>query len=278
MQQCQLGRGLVTFKHLDGRSRITRAVANNPLKLFTRCRSGPAARVVASGYGGGFVAGDEIDLQLRVERDAHGLLATQASTKVYRNPERLPCRQRIAAHVESGAALIVAPHPTMCFAESLFDQRQHYTIAPGGTLVVADWMLCGRWTSGERWKFSRYANTLAVSRGETPLIHEAVVLDEKEGPIAAPFRGGHFNCLGAAALVGERLEGEIAELLREVGHMTRRADDANRNSFVAVGAPVPDGAIFRFAAESTEAAEQFLRRVFAAVEPLLGEPVWGPIL
>jgi urease accessory protein len=269
---------LATLKYLDGRSRITQAVANNPLKLFTRCRSGPVARLVASGYGGGFVAGDEIDLQLRVEQNAQGLLATQASTKVYKNPERLPCRQRISAHVESGAVFVAAPHPTICFADSLFDQRQHYTVALGGTLVVADWMLCGRWTSGERWEFSRYANTLHVSRGETPLIHEAVVLDEKDGPIAAPFRGGHFNCLGVAALVGERLKEPIAELLREIEQTSRQSPDSNRHSFVAVGAPVEDGALFRFAAESTEAAEQFLRRVFAAVEPLLGEPVWGQIL
>ncbi len=79
-------RGLLELSLVAGRTAATRSFATSPLKLLIPRRRTAAAWVYAGTYGGGLVAGDEIDLDVRIGPKALGVLGTQASTKVYRSP------------------------------------------------------------------------------------------------------------------------------------------------------------------------------------------------
>src|SRR5690348_3232063 len=80
-----------------GQSAVVRCLARNPLRLLTPRARGPAVWACASNLGGGMVAGDETHLHLHLDRGARCLLAGQSSTKIYRNPSRLPCSHRLRA-------------------------------------------------------------------------------------------------------------------------------------------------------------------------------------
>ncbi|HTA28889.1 MAG TPA: urease accessory protein UreD, partial [Candidatus Cybelea sp.] len=66
-----------------GQSAATAACASNPMKLLVpRARGGSVWACVGS-LGGGFVAGDETSLDVRLGAGARCFLTTQASTKIY---------------------------------------------------------------------------------------------------------------------------------------------------------------------------------------------------
>src|SRR5262245_15454621 len=148
------GLGLLNFSRCGPHTVLTRSFARNPLKLFATHAAPRACWVYSSSLGGGLVGGDTIRLRVDVDADARALLATQASTKVYRSLRRTS--HELTASVASGALLTVLPDPVVCFAGADFVQTQEYELSRSASLVMVDWFTSGRHASGERWAFKRY--------------------------------------------------------------------------------------------------------------------------
>src|SRR5258708_248027 len=86
-----------------GQSAVTSAWASNPLKLLLPRSRGPSVWAYLSSFGGGFVAGDETSLDVRLGPEARCFVTTQALTKIYRNPRLRPCGHRLKATLDDGS-------------------------------------------------------------------------------------------------------------------------------------------------------------------------------
>src|SRR6185369_13920968 len=196
--ECQPGGGSLEFQRVRGATVVTRAVAASPLRLLNPRNTGTSAWVYTATYGGGLVGGDALALDVDVAAGASALLATQASTKVYRSA--CGASQRLRARVGDGSLLVLLPDPVTAFAGSRYTQEQHVDLDPGGSLVLVDWMTAGRVASGERWGFDGYTNRTAVRRARTVLLHDAVSLDPADGDVAR--RMSRFNCAATVIMTG----------------------------------------------------------------------------
>jgi urease accessory protein len=250
------GHGILAVARGATGSVVTRAVARSPLQLLVPRNHGHAVWAFLSSHGGGLVDGDEVVFEVEVDAGAAALLTTQASTKVYRSPRG--CRQRVSATVGDGGLLVVVPDPVVCFAGARLEQSIAIDLGDGASVVLVDSTTAGRVAHGERWAFARYRSVLSVSRtshgGNRVLVHDAIELDPRHGPLAA--RLGRFDALATVIAVGPKAA------LREVP----RADD-----FVAATSPIPDGNLVRVAAASVEALHCGLRIILGEIAPLLGD-------
>jgi urease accessory protein len=254
-----------------GRTEITRSLATNPLRLLAPRRRSAAAWVYLSTYGGGLVAGDEIDLRVHVGAGAVGVLGTQASTKVYRSPQQIPCRQTLRASIAGGGLLVVVPDPLTCFAQARYEQTQSFRLEDSGSLVLVDWLTSGRRARGECWAFSRYRSRLQVYRNGELILADALVLDPADGPLDSPFRLGRFHCLAMIALIGEQLTVVVADQLRRVA-----AKPVGRLAgLLDVASPVPHGMVLRVIGETTESVTQYLSQALSFLHEVLGEGLWA---
>jgi urease accessory protein len=104
-----------------------------PLRLLTPRNHGHAAWAYLSSLGGGFVDGDSVRLDLRVDRGAAAFVSTQGATRVYRSPHG--CASETTAEVAKDALLALVPDPTVCFAGARFRSRCFFDIARGGSRV-----------------------------------------------------------------------------------------------------------------------------------------------
>ncbi|OCT44866.1 Urease accessory protein UreD [Cladophialophora carrionii] len=105
-------------------------------------------------YGGGLVGGDQIDLKAELQDGTRLVLLTQGSTKIFKSPEKsVVSGQTLNVTIGAQAALCYLPDPTQPFAESVYDQKQTFTVQPDGTssLLVLDWVSEGRRARGESW-------------------------------------------------------------------------------------------------------------------------------
>jgi urease accessory protein len=84
------GRASLEVDRIFNESTVTGAYATSPMKLLTPRARGDCVCTYATNFGGGLVAGDQTRLEIRVGKRARCFLGTQASTKIYRNPHRLP--------------------------------------------------------------------------------------------------------------------------------------------------------------------------------------------
>jgi urease accessory protein len=247
---------------------LTRARSTSPLKLLNPRNAGASAWVYAATYGGGLVGGDSVSMRVEVRAGASALVATQASTKVYRSDRG--ATQRLHARVDDDSLLVLLPDPVTCFAGSRYTQEQHVHLEPAANLVLVDWLTAGRVGFGERWQFDEYRSQLRVWRGARLVLHDGLSLLPADGNLAS--RMDRFNCLATAVLLGPALKTTAARLAGSLGSapVPRRAD------LLLAAAPLAeDGVLLRLAGLSVEQVGATLQQYLAIVATLLGDDPWA---
>lgn len=254
-----------------GQSTVTSAFASTPLKLLTPRSRGESVWACTSSFGGGFVAGDETRLNLRIGRNARCFLGTQASTKIYRNPRRRACGHVTSATIEENALLVFAPDPVQPFAGSSYTQRQTFHLGAGAGLVLVDWFTSGRAARGERWVFDRFQSRNEVFLSGQRIFMDSILLEPATDPITSPHRTGRFNCFALLLLIGDPLQLTAASLLEAIS-----ASPVKRGAvLVASASPVRHGAILRVAGESVEQVGLELHQRLRFASALLGDDPWA---
>ena len=264
------GQGILELQRVAGRTVVTRSQASSPLKLLTPRRRHEAAWVYTSTFGGGLVAGDRTHLDVTLHPQARCVLTTQASSKVYRDPEKKGCRQSLSVKLAEEALIVVAPDPVTCYADAIFRQQQDFQLTPSSSLVIVDWLTSGRRGYGEVWDFTLYQSRIDVFREEQHLLADTLLLDPEIGPLDGPFRLGRFHCLGLMVLAGPQVETAAAALVEElVGSPVERGAE-----LIEAVSPHDFGAVYRVAGISTQLVADRLRQRLSWLEPLLGAAPW----
>ena len=267
----QRGVARLTVESVSGQSAVTSAFAGTPLKLLTPHSRGQSVWAYTSSFGGGFVAGDQTQLDLRVGKNARCFLGTQASTKIYRNPRQRACGHIAKATIEENALLVFAPDPVQPFAYSNYSQRQTFHLSDGAGLLLVDWFTAGRAARGERWAFNRFQSRNDVFLSGERVFMDSILLDSTMEPIASPHRTGRFNCFALLLLIGEPVQQAAADLLQAVstGLVQRNA------SLIVSASPVRHGAILRVAGESVEQTGHELHHHLKFASVFLGDDPWA---
>jgi urease accessory protein len=267
----QRARAQLTVECVSGQSTVTSAFAQNPLKLLTPRSRGQSVWAYTSSFGGGFVAGDETRLDLRIGKDARCFLGTQASTKIYRNPRQRACGHVTGATIEENALLVFAPDPVQPFANSNYTQRQTFQLGVGAGLVLTDWFTSGRAARGERWAFNHFQSRNDVFISGEQIFVDSISLDAANGSLGSQHGTGRFNCFALLLFVGELLHNAAANMLAEI---STRPIQRGAN-LICSASPVRNGAILRVAGESVEQVGHELHHHLKFVAALLGDDPWA---
>jgi len=245
---------------------------------------GPSVWAYASNFGGGLVAGDQTRLDIAIDRGASCFLSTQAATKIYRNPNRLPCSHELTASIEKKALLVLAPDPLQCFADACYEQYQRFELATGASLILVDWMSSGRCARGERWSFVRYRSRNEICRNGELILLDNLLLDSSDGALDGRFRTGGLDCLASVVILGERLavhSRAILEWSKEQPIATfgepdsfRRTPQAFQQSLALAASPLREGVLLRLAGTSIEQVGREIRRHLGFVHKLLADDPW----
>lgn len=254
---------------VDGRSRVVRNRATNPLKLWAPRRPGPHAWIYSTTFGGGLVSGDRVQLDLDIETNATAVLTTQASTKVYRSLRSRPCRQQLTARLGRGAMLVVTPDPLVCFRGAIYEQFNRIHLAEDSALVHIDWLTSGRSAYGECWQFARLATRLELIRDQRLLLLDSLRLDPRDGALDGPLRMGDHHCLATVVILGPALENAATTIREDVG------DSAPDSGCLEASSPLAEGTIWRILGPTTEAVGTRLRERLAFLADHLDETPWN---
>jgi len=261
------GTGSMRFEAVDGRTRLTRVVASSPLKLLNPRNAGTSAWAYAATYGGGLVGGDRVAIDIDVCAGASALVATQASTKVYRSKRQ--STHTLRARAAGDSLLVLLPDPVACFAGARYRQEQQIDLEASSNLVLVDCVTAGRVGSGERWRLDEYTSRTVVRRGGRLIWHDALALTAQDGDIAR--RLERFNCLAFALVTGPALRETAARIIGGLAHAPVPHSAALLLSAAAIDG---DGALLRIAGTSVEDVGAVLRQHLAVVASLLGDDPW----
>lgn len=265
------GHAHLAVKMVFGQSTVTSAWSSEPVKILVPKSRGVSAWACTSSFGGGMVGGDQTRLDLNLGAETRCFVGTQASTKIYRNPSRLPCSHITRACLESNSLLVFTPDPVQAFAGSTYSQRQEFHLARGAGLVLLDWVSSGRAARGERWEFSRFKSRNEVFIAGERIFLDSIFLDSADGSLDSPMRAGRFNCFATLLFVGEPLRAAANQLLEKIS-----AKSVERKSPLVVSAsPICGGAVLRVAGEQVESVGREIHHHLDFLSAFLGDDPWA---
>ncbi len=208
---------------------------------------------------GGLVAGDSIDITLRVDAGAHTLVTTPGATRFYRS-EGAMAAQSVRAVLGEGARLEWLPLETIAYAGCIARNHAEFALAPGAEMMGWDLLALGLPAAGRAFDAGRIEQHVEIpgvwlERGE--LAGDDTALLDAPGGLAGR------RALGTLWFaVGEALAPARAEALL----------DAARDALGAGPAPTHAGAtlahpqviVVRALDARIEPIQDALRRVWRA--------------
>jgi urease accessory protein len=216
---------------------------------------------------GGLVAGDSLDVNARVDAEAHVLMTTPAAGKVYRGNGGPVATQRHTLSVAAGASLEWLPQETIAFDGAAVELATRVELEPGAAFVGWEILCLGRPAAGERFARGRCRQRFELWRAGRPLCLErasihggAPVLDAAWGLRGAPV----VATLLAVASAG----GFALDALRAPAALPGE---------LASATVVGDVLVCRYLGASAERARAHFARVWSLVRPsAIGRPATAP--
>lgn len=173
---------------------------------------------------GGVLAGDRLDLAVRVGSGVRAQVTTTGATRVYRaRAGDPPARQSVCVSIGAGALLEYLPDAVIPFRGSRYVQDSQFRLEPGAGLFWWEILAPGR--AGEYFTYERVELTSAIHAGPGPISIDRARLDPAARPLDNPLRLGRYThlatfyiCLaGAPAAVWARLEERLNAAADQMG-------------------------------------------------------------
>lgn len=192
----------ISVKSIQGKSTLTEAKILRPLKIFS-LQNDTALQVIFSNYGGGFVEGDHIKIDLRCNEETKTAFTSQAHTRVYRSERAMPSRQEIHAKLGKGAFATFLCDPLVLHANSIFEQQQIWLVEDDSVLLFTDWFEAGRLLNGERFAFEAYHSEFKVVYKDIPWVWDKFHIQPSLIDPNSPGIFLHHGCYANVFLVGK---------------------------------------------------------------------------
>ncbi|EEB09674.1 urease accessory protein UreD [Schizosaccharomyces japonicus yFS275] len=221
--------GLFELEKAGNVETVRRIKFTYPLKLIVPKSTSTFTTLYVLNYGGGLVAGDEVQLRISIGDLCVLSIQTQGSTKVFKTiAGKGPSTQNIKIRIGSQATCLSLPDPVQPFADSVYTQTQVCELADDTcSLALLDWMVNGRSLLNERWDMTSYVSKNIIQRDGKTLVRDVLKLVKQDPLSACPIadRMEHFECVGTLFLVGPQFR-QLSEQLLE--HQRWKLDRLNK--------------------------------------------------
>ena len=197
-------------------------------------------------------------------------LGTQAFTKVYKNPKGIPSKQTITGTVETNGLSIVLPDPVVPYAHSIFEQDQHWHLAPNACLLIADGHTSGRFAHNEHFAYKKYTSNITITTPDRPLLIERY---QSEPAISSPTQVGAFgdyNTTLSVFVAGTPTEPKFAHLITSLSNqLTPLLQPSDHPPLLlSFSSPKPELFVARALARDVESLNPF----YAAISNAIAHP------
>ena len=174
---------------------------------------------------GGILGGDQFDMQFDLDANAHAVITTTGSNRIYRHRDGYKTsNQALRVNLAAGSVLEYIPDSTIPFARSRFAQQTQITMQAGSMLFWNDLLNPGREAFDERFDWSHFGSETHIVADNRPILIERWQLNPAEQPIAslaymgdwthsATFTACHCGITSAAL---HALEAELTRLAQQL--------------------------------------------------------------
>jgi len=200
----------LAFESRHGRSVLTHAYAEPPLRIGRTFDVDGAAYVILVCAGPGVFAGDCLQHYVTVGRGARVLLVSQSALQVHPAAATLPATIRYDYRVAEDGELHCQWDPVIPFFGARLVQRFDLRLEPGSRVFWSDALMAGRVSRGEAWGFESIGHELRLTVSDSLRYLERYSIAPAGQPPVS-WVAGNAQYVGSAILYHEAVTAELAE-------------------------------------------------------------------
>jgi urease accessory protein len=189
----------------DGRTFLAEQSFRAPFHVSKPYWDGRVLHVQVVNATAGILAGDALDLAVRVRTGASLLVSTPAATRAFMMRRGIAeCRQQFT--VAAGGWLEYAPEPLCPHRDSDYAQTTRLEVASGGEVFFVDALAPGRVGRGESWAWRRLRVGLDVRLADQPVLREWLDAPGEAVGATAAFHGTPRGWMATVVILSARLD------------------------------------------------------------------------
>jgi urease accessory protein len=188
----------------DGRTAIARQSFRAPFHISKPYWDGSVLQVQVVNPTAGILAGDRLELAVRVRSGATLLVTTPAATRAFMMRSGVAeCRQNFS--IEAGGWFEYAPEPLCPHRDCDYGQTTRVELAEGSEAFYVDTLAPGRVGRGESWAWRRLGLALDVTLAGEPVLRERLNISGADMARLASFYGMREAWFATAVIISSRL-------------------------------------------------------------------------
>ncbi|HEX9454649.1 MAG TPA: urease accessory protein UreD [Candidatus Binatia bacterium] len=207
---------------------------------------------------GGIAGGDDLELNVRLDANAHALLTTPGAGKWYRSAGAA-ARQSIQFYASAGACLEWLPQENIIFAGARAELRTEVHLIGDGSFIGWEIYCLGRSGSGENFTNGSVRARTLIDRDHRALWLENAQLEGGAAALQSPVVLAGHSVVGTLMAVSDKLDSAVLRPCRNIQPLT--GDGA-----VTL---LPGIIIGRYLGTSSEAAKNYFIKLWHALRPVV---------
>jgi len=214
--------------------------------------------------GGGYVDGDQYRAEFSLEQDAHLLLTTQSSTKIYKTPKK-PVLQETEISLKKGSFLEYIPDPIIAYQHARFRQHTVVKMERGASIVYAEIITPGWSPDGQMFRYDWIQLKTQIFMDEELIVFDHFKLCPGEKRMMGLGMLEGYTHYGSMIVIGEQTTPDLIEQLADV------LESSNLPVKIGLSMLAEPGFTLRVLGSSTQAIE----KIFESCQCMIRERWFG---
>ena len=209
---------------------------------------------------GGIVGGDELNLNVKVKKNAHTLITTPAATKFY-SGNNFQAKQVQNIHIESNGSAEWLPQETIFFSGCEASTKTNIQLEDDAKFIGWEIACLGRPASNEEFEQGYCRQTIEVWRNNKPLVIERSLLQGGDELLSAIWGMQNFVVMGTMIVTDANKD--VLNIVREKIESLQLDDNKIRISSTLIN----DVLICRALANQAEIARESFISIWKSLRP-----------
>jgi len=193
----------ITFNTHNEQTILTEQLSIKPLKIVNPKSQNQTGVCMLTSYGGGFVEGDVVELDVLCKEHTTSIVSSQANTRVYES-NGIQCKQKLNLEIEKDAFHVFFNDPLVMHNGGNFIQENNINLKEDSVLLFIDWFSAGRTANGESFAFKNFETSTKVELGKETILWDNFKITPENMDVYSPGMFGDHSSFLNLFLIGNK--------------------------------------------------------------------------
>jgi len=214
----------ITFDSHNNKTILTEQLSKKPLKIVNPKSQKQTGVCMLTSYGGGFVEGDSIKLDVVCNANTTSIISSQANTRVYESNGK-QCKQKLKMQLKKNAFHVFFNDPLVMHNGGNFIQENTISLDKEGVLLFMDWFSAGRTANGESFAFKNFETSTKIKVEKQTVLWDNFKITPDKMDVHAPGMFGDHTSFLNIFIIGNKNSDKIKLIEKGLSSLEEISDD-----------------------------------------------------